>query len=544
MLKKLLALTTAGVAGLALSSCALPFTEEPPVANEVPVKKYTGFFAVSGNPISENNRIQQAIAEEVHAVCEETWLNEGDNADEIIGRMIINSDYPDFIYGGQETAKFLDAGSYIPLDIYIEKSDNLKKYFTESEWDRIRSSDGHIYIIPVFSKTNMYDTATIHNDEAFWIQARVLKWGGYPVIRTLDDYFDLLERYIAAHPADENGEPYIGYEILSDGYLYFCLENPPQFLDGYPNDGACIVDPKTNTVIDYNTTPTAKKWFKKLNEEYKKGIIDQECFLMDTNQYFGKLATGNVLGMVDQRWNFGPYVDNLIDECQYVPLGITIDSSVKEHYHSETAFDTSQGIGVSVSCQDPDGAVRFIDELLGAKVLNLRMWGEKDVDYMENENGMFYLTDQQTGHLEDADYRFRERCEYAYFPFYKGMNLDGINAYCPEYQPSEFYKKLSTIMQDCLSAYGAKNYVEMFNKSEKNAPWYPMWSYTNNFTSATEYGKVKEMIDSVKHAWLPKVIMSSNFEEAWDEYMQAYSDCHPEIYIAELQNEVIRRINK
>lgn len=544
MFKRTVSILAAFAMILLSASCEKTEIIQPVDKSENTVKTYTGFFAVSGNSISENNTIQNIIAEKTGAKCEEIWLNEGDNVEDIMNRMIINSDYTDYLYAGTDHAKFLDAGAYIPLDEYISKYDNLKNYFTDSEWNRVRSSDGHIYIIPVFSKVNMYDTNTIHNDEAFWIQARVLKWAGYPEITTLDEYFDVIERYLKAHPTDENGDANIGYEILSDGYYYFCLENPPQFLDGYPNDGSCIVDRKTNTVIDYNTTPTAEKWFRKLNEEYRKGVVDPECFVLTAAQYFEKLSSGNVLGMVDQRWNFGASVENLTDECCYVPLGITIDKSVTEHYHSDTAFDVSQGIGVSVSCEDPEGAVKFINDLLDPEILNLRMWGEEGRDYKVGTDGIFYLTDEQTGLSEDKEYRFRQRCDYSYFPFYKGMNLDGKNAYCPEYQPSEFYKKLSNIMQDCLSAYGARTYVELFNKSEENAAWYPMWSYTNNFTSETPYGRAKQKMDNVKHEYLPKVVMSSDFSKTWQEYMKAYSNCDVEAYITELQNEVNRRIGK
>ena len=49
--------------------------------------------------------------------------------------------------------------------------------------------------------------------------------------------------------------------ILCDDWRYFCLENPPQFLSGYPNDGCCMVDPDTLTVMDYNVTETAKAYF-------------------------------------------------------------------------------------------------------------------------------------------------------------------------------------------------------------------------------------------------------------------------------------------
>ena len=34
----------------------------------------------------------------------------------------------------------------------------------------------------------------IHEGEAFWIQTRVLKWAGYPDIRTVEEYFELIEQ--------------------------------------------------------------------------------------------------------------------------------------------------------------------------------------------------------------------------------------------------------------------------------------------------------------------------------------------------------------
>ena len=49
-----------------------------------------------------------------------------------------------------------------------------------------------------------------------------------------------------ANPTMEDGTANIPYTILCDDWRYFCLENAPQFLDGYPNDGCCMVDPETS----------------------------------------------------------------------------------------------------------------------------------------------------------------------------------------------------------------------------------------------------------------------------------------------------------
>lgn len=49
-------------------------------------------------------------------------------------------------------------------------------------------------------------------------------------------------------------------------------------------------------------------------------------------------------------------------------------------------------------------------------------------------------------------------------------------------------------------------------------------------------------MDAVKHKWLPQVIMAEDFETAWEQYMEAYDSCNPEIYYQMLQLEVEKRV--
>ncbi|MDD6634014.1 MAG: sugar ABC transporter substrate-binding protein [Ruminococcus sp.] len=509
------------------------------------IRTYTGFFAAQIGSVDENNVVKNLIAEKIGARCEETWLDETGNRDNIISNMIIQNEYPDFIYpDAANYQKLLQAGALSPIDAYWDDYPNVKNYFSQAQWNRIREDDGHIYMIPVFSNCYMYDTNTLHNDEAFWIQVKVLKWGGYPKITTLDEYFDLLERYVEANPIAEDGTPNIGYEILADPTIFFCLDNPPQFLAGYPNDGCCIVDPDTLEAVDYNLSDTAKRWFKKLNEEYKKGIIDPDCFVLNQDQYYDKIRTGNVLGMADQKWNFQIATYELPDECQYVPLGVVIDEGIEEHYHSQPAFDDSMGITISTSCDDVEGALKFLNDLLSPEILTLRFWGIEGKDYMVDDDGLFYCTDEQTANRSNSEYAYKNLCEYTYFPYYFGMNHDGINAYCPAYQPSEFYKGLGDIMKECFDAYGVKTYVEMLNKAEENPAWYPMWSYSNTFTTDTDYGRALKSIEQTKLKYLPNVVMSNDFESVWNEYVTEYEKCNPKVLFDELTREVKRRVDE
>jgi len=387
----------------------------------------------------------------------------------------------------------------------------------------------------------MEDTSPMHNEQAFWIQVKVLEWGGYPEINTLDQYFDLIERYLKENPIGANGEPNIGYEILTDGYMYFCLENPPQFLDGYPNDGSCIVDAENHIAVDYNITDTAKRWFRKLNEEYKKGVVDPQFSFLTTEQYYEKIRSGNVLGMVDQYWSFSDAEDLLPPDSKYVPLDLVIDEGIVPHYRSASTLDVSQGMGISVSCDDIERAMKFLDDLLSPEIHTLRFWGIEGEDYMVDEKGVFYRTALQREMQDDESYIKKHFCRYYAFPFYLGMNQDGINAYSPENQPEEYFSTLGTPLMKCFEAYGVSTPAEMINAVEENAPWYPMWSHTNRFTTDTDYGRAKAQMDDVKHRYLPKVVMSGDFESAWKEYLEEYEKCDTRSYFNELTAEIRRR---
>ena len=508
------------------------------------IREFTGIYAAQLQACNEGNDVQNIIADKTGVILHQRFIAEQEEIDRIFSDMIVANKYPDFMAANAEcTQKLVREGAFIPLDNFWDDYPNIKELFTDAEWDRVRSGDGHIYYIPMFSSYYLKDTTPVHSGEAFWVQVRVLEWAGYPELHTPDDYFDLLERYMEANPTDENGDPWYGYEIEANDAWFFALDNPPMFLDGYPNDGCCIVDPDTLTAKDYNLSPTAKKWFAKLNEEYKKGIIDPECFVLTSDQYYNRLGTGRVLGMVDQQWNFSNAVNSLPTECTYIPFGLTIEEGIEEHYRDRMPFNDSSGLGVSVSCTDPERAVQFISDLLEPEIMLLRFWGVEGEDYTVGEDGIFTQTEEQYTRWRDADYRANHICMYDYMPYKEGMTADGINAYNSSNQPNIFFSHTKPAVQKCFEAYGVRTYAEMLREpAEENAPWYPMWSYSNTIMDDTDYGRVMKQIDAAKHRYLPLLVMSDDFEATWEEYTNAYHKIDTDVYFDELTAEVRRRV--
>lgn len=516
-------------------------------------KHFTAFFATAGKEIPDNNRVKNLIAEKTGVKVDETWLT-GQTPKERIGVMVAGGEYPDFIDGGDGTQSLVDAGALIPLDEYIEsgKYPNITNYLTKGEWNRCRQADGKIYYIPQFSKVQGKVTDTTQGGEAFWIQKAVLEWANYPKITTLDEYFDLIERYKEANPTID-GKPTIGFEILSYDTKYFCLENPPQFLAGYPNDGKAVIDKTTHEAKLYETLPEAKQYYKKLGEEYKKGIIDPETFTANYDQYISKLSTGTVLGMVDQKWQFDNATNALLqegkDDRTWVPLPIVLDANVKPHYRTKPDFNGGAGLAITTSCKDVEGALQFINDLLSPEVVALRAWGEKDVDYKVDENGLFYRTEEQRNNAKDQEWARQNLCAYSYFPNFKGMQADGKNTISPAEQPGEFRATLTDTDKKILDAYGYQTFADFMNdpSDEENEPWYPIWSYVNNLNADSPAKIAYTKMDDIKKQWLPKVIMTdpSNFEETWDEYTKTLTtQADTGAYLDALTKEVERRIKE
>jgi len=508
------------------------------------VSEFTYFITMPGSEINDDNEIAQMIADKWGVKVKETWLT-GQTAAEATGTLIASGEYPDFIDSDDMTL-LVDAEALVPLDEYIDKYPEFKAaWFTDEEWEKFRQPDGHIYWINPFGNTLGESKATTHNDEAFWIQVRVLEWAGYPEIKTLDEYFDVIERYIEANPTMDDGTSNMAYTILCEDWRYFCLENAGQFLGGYPNDGSVIVDKSSMTIKDYNTSEDTIAYFKKLNEEYKKGYVDPESFTQTYDEYIAKLSTGTVLGMCDQWWDFAYDVNDVFKQqgldakgCNYVPLGLTTTAGMDNRWHTyDDTVNQASGIAITVDCEDPEKAFKFlVDTAMDQELHDLRFWGVKGVDYEVDDDGLYYRTDEQRMNWSNTTYQAEHRCQYSYFPQWNGTSRDGKNANKPDEQPSEFMLDMAQPLKDCFNAYGVTTYPEMIGSVvESNGAWFPMYSYSNNFTTETPGGVAWTKMGEVKHEWLPKVVMADDFEKCWGEYMDVYEACQPQDFIAEMQ---------
>lgn len=443
------------------------------------------------------------------------------------GVMIAGGEYPDVISPVGELSKLLDAGAYIPLNDLIEKhGPNIKRVYGEY-MDKITHEDGNIYILPFTANIGGY----LNDPDAgsnIWIQRRVLKEFGYPEVKTLDQYFDLIVKYQEKYPSVD-GKDTVGFVTFAgEQGQFYTITNAPMHLAGYPNDGNVLVDMETHEAKLYMASEHEKKWLKKLNEMNAKGLVDPETFTANGDQFKAKLTSGRVLGFVGYIWQMADAMNNLKtagnDDLRYVSLPIVFDESITDAYMDPPSFVNNRGLGISVSAKDPERIIKYWDNLLKDENQRLVQWGEEGVTYSVNEEGRFIMSAEQLANRNDNE--FKRKYGWAYFdyewPRYGDNSVyeDG-NAHLPTRQPEVANVNYTDGDRELLNAYGLETFSGFFAQPVER-PWYPAWSIEKEQGSPEQIFNQKA--GDLQMKFYPKLVFAAEaqFESVWNDYLAEF----------------------
>jgi putative aldouronate transport system substrate-binding protein len=553
-MKKILATLLALAMILALVPAVMAEGAEEPIT-------VTMFVGSPYDQPMDDNKIYKKIEEEFGIKFEFEFL--AGNLDEKLNLMMSDEEtLPDFFDGGNSAEKLEDQGVLIDLLPYINETDtpNLYKHiYTNDRIKQLVNEEGKLFIIPNYGVVYNDDIRNYNNGPSFFIQKQVIAWNDYKIPTTLNEYFDLIEAFIAANPTNKDGTPYKGFAILTDDWRRFCMINPVQHLMGRPNDGEVLIDVNdpdyhTETFID---KPYAKPYYKKLNEEYLKGIIAGDSLTQKYEQYIADLATGTVLGMFDQTWDFGDATNSLMDSKMYentylaIPLlysaedleGIempTPDWKIEEHYLNGSVMNKDRGAGISINCKYPERLVKFMDAMLSDEWQKILNWGFEGEDYSVDENGRMIMTKEQYENRSNNNWIRANRAYNVWdsFPKKQGTMDDG-NAWDPGNQPEIYFDQMNDFDKAFLEACGKKTFAEFFNTPIELAPYGEAWQidkapidmdYNHGFIPTQDN-------------MLPGVIIAAEgeFDAKWDEFVTTIKP-YCDVYAAFMHEEVLKLV--
>ncbi len=538
------------------TTASTPEKETEPVSTpeekELEPITFTMFVAGPGEAPPQDNKIIKKIQELTGVTIDFEFLV-GD-MEQKVGIMIAGGDYPDLIGAGQARGRFLNAGSFVALDDYLPNYPNLWKHY-DGSLKKLRdvSEDGKIYILDIWSREYWLNDGqddfyqADYNGPAFWIQKDVLAFDGYSYPKTLDAFFDLLERYYKANPTID-GQPTLPFEVHSQDWRSFCLKNAPQHLIGGRNEGDVVVNPTTLEVEIYQNKDYAMNYYKKLNEVYKKGLINPETFTRNYDDYLSVISTGRVLAMFDQQWNFqdGEFVlisENKINRT-YVPLGLSYSGEAVQYNRVRNeGIIGGNGMGISTKCKDVERALQYMDTLLGEDVQKLLYWGIEGEDYYV-ENGRFRRTPEQKANFDNPDWRLANAGWVLgdQFPKMQGRYSDG-NSTGSGTQPEERLANQFPYDKEFYGKYG------FYTKSDflplMDHPGYPeVWSIFSTMEEDNVAKPIFDQITDLQNRYLPNVIMSNNFDTAWTEYAKRYDSVDYPALEAEIEKQIQLRKTK
>ncbi|MEK3889207.1 extracellular solute-binding protein [Bacillus sp. FSL K6-3431] len=209
-------------------------------------------------------------------------ISSGGNAAQKFNTMIVANDLPDVIWmdRGPDVEKLREADMLVPLDDYIDKYPNLKKWAGESTLNMLRSSDGKIYQFP-----NWYTTQP-NGNAGYVVNDKIYKELGSPKLETTDDLYSYLKQVKEKYPDVVPFEPSIlassGFDIL---YSAFGEDHSGMFV------GMRAV-PQGDKLTSIFTDPVFRESMQYINKLYNEKLISQDALTQTEDQVKEKIMTG------------------------------------------------------------------------------------------------------------------------------------------------------------------------------------------------------------------------------------------------------------
>ncbi|OXL83692.1 ABC transporter substrate-binding protein [Paenibacillus sp. SSG-1] len=445
-------------------------------------------FSFFGADASPNwNKMQDEVGQEITkrtgVTLDAEFAVSGAGADKI-SLMAASGDYPDLIYGKGDVDKLVEAGAMIDLTDLIDKyAPNLKKVYGKY-MNRLPYSndDKSIYVIPSNAAVDQQD---FDAGSGFEIQNAVLKELGYPKVRTVKDFENVLQQYKDKHPTID-GKPTIPLTLDADDWrIMITVTNPAVYTTGLKDDGEYYINPDTFEAKLHYKRPEEKEYFRWLNHMYNVGLLDKETFVQKSDQYKSKIASGRVLGLIDAKWGYAEAENALKSsgkaERTYAHFPVTMSEEYKDHNFQDTGFMSGWGVGITTACKDPVRAIKFLDFLASDEGQVLINWGIEGKHY-NVVDGKRVIPQEVLDKKVNDNANFTKTTGIGLYGNMSAHYGDGVKDATGNYYTTNFPEQIIASYtkpeKETLEAYGATTWKDLFPSSKEFPvkPWGAAWN--------------------------------------------------------------------
>ena len=359
----------------------------------------------------------------------------------------------------------------------------------------------------------------------------LLKQAGYPTPKTFTEWQQLIIDYVAANPT-YNGQSTIGVSEPTEAWRASAVQyGGSRFLVGYQNDGLTVVDPETLEAKVIMDQDFQKEFCKMLNTMWNLGIADPEMFMQTDEQYQAKIGSGRIAGLYDQRSMIQVGLDALEasdPSHMLVAFPIVLEGVTTERYRGPRAFSGGMGLGITVSCKNPDRAFQFLDDLAAEECQTVLRWGVEGTDFSYAEDGSLVKSDDQWKNYNSIEYKQSSGIEQlTWFQFFPGLEAfpgSGTIA-SPSNTPEFAALAYEDYEKEFLANYDAETFCDWFNPSY-DAMYEPGWSIRQRIDTSDPRKIAGETALEITLEYVPKLAQCTpdKFESVWAEFTGKLAD--------------------
>jgi len=301
-----------------------------------------------------------------------TEIPNGGNSPQKLNTMIASGELPDIVWGerGADVERMREAGLLVPLDDYIDKYPNLKKWLDPIALNMLRSPDGKLYQFP-----NWYTNRP--NGNAGWVvNKKIYKELGEPKLETTDDLYAYLKQVKEKFPnvipfetdlaAEGHGLDQIYSAFKEDNFTFTRFFAVP---DGDKMKSIYKDEPFRESVV------FAAKLFR-------EGLMTQDAMTQTRDQVDEKLINGRVAVYASAN----PTVYAMTADAElrkkdpadgyFMVWPIHKEGLDKNKIYPGTYNKLGWNAAViTTSAKDPEAVFAFLDWWTGPEGTTLQFWG-------------------------------------------------------------------------------------------------------------------------------------------------------------------------
>ena len=315
-------------------------------------------------------------------------------SDEKTNAILASGDLPDIMYVPEVNRDdMIQSGMLLNLEDYLDQMPHVQNFedlSTALNYVREYKSGGtgEVYGLPTTVGDHSTKVSFADSTERNCLR---LKWNVYeeigaPEIKNTSDLIDVMEKMVAAHPTDEEGNPNYGTILNSgsDTNYFACIQQYDRWF-GYDEWNLAYML-ETNMVEGTVSSILSKdskyyeglKWY---NEVYRRGLMDPDSINNDRPTQKAKVDAGYAMVPSGNLPGWAPsYLE------YYIP-GSKIYYSYKSPYGGQL-------IGINAATEKVDTCLKFLDMLADPDAYLWVINGEDGERWESDGNGNAFITEK------------------------------------------------------------------------------------------------------------------------------------------------------